>query len=260
MAPRISGVSSDDPRLYEIVHGRPQLQPGVRAKSKGARRVSELSSVRAVSAPLGSDRIHYWTFTGVSRDEHDLPADLSYDLTFLTSDAVGWERPKTHGHAHVVPELYEVLEGRAAFVVQDLRPGPSATFVGLIEAEAGDCVVIPPAMQHLTVNRGNSMLVVADVIATVAQHNYAELDAARGAAYYQRVEGEVTRNPNYLRAAPVTRWSVSGWSDATADGPLYAGLVDRRDDFAWLARADGFAFRFPDLAERLAGLMAPGGL
>jgi oxalate decarboxylase/phosphoglucose isomerase-like protein (cupin superfamily) len=245
-------VTSEDGQLYEVDNGRPSLRPGVKAEHIGTRRVGDLAAVTAVQAGLGDKhRIQYWTFSGVTRAHEQLPPDLSYDLTFVSSEPLGWECPKTHGHAHAEAELYEVLEGAAAFFVQDLQPGPAAEYVFLIEAEPGQCLVIPPFAQHITVNRGNSMLVVADLIARGAQHDYTQLSDAGGAAYYQHLDRDVIENPSYRRVPPLIRMSAADWSDAANDGPIYRRLVDRPADFAWLTRANGFAYRFPMLAHRL---------
>jgi oxalate decarboxylase/phosphoglucose isomerase-like protein (cupin superfamily) len=251
------GLTSDDGQLYEIASGTPSLRPSVKAWQLGARRVEELSSVSAVAPAKPTSEIQYWTFAGVSRRDDRLPHRLSYDLTFLSADPIGWERPKTHGHAHPEPELYEVLEGHAAFFVQDLSPGTSARFVVLIDAHPGQCVVIPPSAHHVTVNCSPSMLVVANVIARGAQHDYSQMRAARGAAYYQRVDGEVLENPSYTGAPPLTRMSAADWSDATILSPLYRGLIERPADFAWLSHPNGFASRFTELAQRLAAMKPP---
>jgi oxalate decarboxylase/phosphoglucose isomerase-like protein (cupin superfamily) len=253
-------VTSDGDPLYEITNGRPSLLPSVRAENVGARRVDELSSVTAVRPVSRRRQIQYWTFSGVKRAHDKLPPLLSYDLTFLSPEPIGWERPKTHGHAHAVPELYEVLEGQAGFFVQDLRPGPVAEFVALIEAKPGESVVIPPFAQHVTINRGDSMLVVADVIAKGAQHDYTNLREARGTAYYQRIDGGVTANPYYKRVPPLTRVSAADWSDAASDTPMYRELLERTDVFAWLTRRNGFADRFPRLAKRVGSAQRPADL
>jgi oxalate decarboxylase/phosphoglucose isomerase-like protein (cupin superfamily) len=252
-------LTPDDRQFYEITNGSPSLRPSVKTRHVGARRVEELSSVSAVAPPRRTSEIQYWTFTGVSRGDERLPDRLSYDLTFLSAHPIGWERPKTHGHAHPQPELYEVLEGHAAFFVQNLSPGPSADFIVVINVHPGQCVVIPPSAHHVTVNCGPSMLVVADVIARGAQHDYSQMRAARGAAYYQRVDGDVLENPSYTRAPPLMRMSAAEWSDATIQSPLYRGLIERPADFAWLSHPNGFASRFAELAQRLAAVKLTGG-
>jgi oxalate decarboxylase/phosphoglucose isomerase-like protein (cupin superfamily) len=254
VVPGSPSLSSEDAELYELNDGRPSLRPGVKAEHVGARRVAELAAVTAVEANRDTHGIQYWTFSGVTRAHEQLPPELSYDLTFISSQPLGWERPKTRGHAHAEPELYEVLEGAAAFLIQDLQLGPAAEFVVLVEAEQNQCVAIPPFAQHITSNLGGSMLVVADVIAKGAQHDYAPLTDACGGAYYQRVDGDVIENPSYRRVPPLIRISAADWSDAANDGPIYRRLVDRPGDFAWLTHANGFAHRFPMLAHRLANV------
>jgi oxalate decarboxylase/phosphoglucose isomerase-like protein (cupin superfamily) len=244
-------------RLYSLARGRPRLANDVGSESQGVRRVADLASVTAIEVAPSNRRIQYWTYAGVAH-EHDrellsaLP--LSYDLTFISARPIGWERPKTLGHVHVSPpgvggaELYEVLEGSATFLVQDLGPGPSASFVALITADAGDCVVIPPWAHHVTSNTGASPLVVANIVSRSVEHDYARLEAARGAAYYQRTDGHVVPNPTYRRVPPVTRTSATEWSDAAREGPIYHKLSQHPLEFAWLEQAGHFERRYAELA------------
>jgi oxalate decarboxylase/phosphoglucose isomerase-like protein (cupin superfamily) len=247
-------VSEGNASLYELTRNTPRLRAGVSAERSAVRRLGELARVTAAPVSASNRRIQYWTFSGVSaeRDLSSLSQSLlSYDLTFLAPRPVAWECAKTHGHAHVdsdtgkaVPELYEVLEGRAGFLVQDLEPGPTASFAALVEAQPGETVAIPPHFHHCTLNLGTSVLAVADVVARIVRQQYAPLRAARGMAYYVHVNGEAVRNPTYLRAPPLMRFEASEWSDA-ASSPLYVQVRARAENLMWLVEPRDLASRFP---------------
>lgn len=244
-----------------MVGGRPRLDPAFSAEHSGVRRRSEMAQVAAVPAPPGDHRVQYWTFGGVAdethdRALHDLP--LSYDLTVIPPLASAWELAKTHGHTHTnqrgpgvgFAELYEVLEGRAGFLVQDLHEGPISTFAVLIEADRGDVIVVPPLCQHAMVNLGSGTLVVADVSCRASIHDYAGVRAARGMAYYIALDGSAVRNEAYRSVPVLEQTNAQDWP-ATGGGSLYQALVRQPDTLVWLCDPDGFVARYPELGHRV---------
>jgi glucose-6-phosphate isomerase len=172
-----------------------------------------------------------------------------YDLTFLDSRPIGWEAAKTHGHLHTSghAEVYEVLQGTAGVFLQDLLPGPSATFAALIEAHPGEAVVLPPRLHHASINLGTSMLVLADVNARASEETYADLRTAGGMAYFIDTTGRAVENPAYGRVPPLQRLTAEDWL-ASDLGPLYANLVSRPSEFDWLCSEEGFWEQFPEAA------------
>ena len=234
--------------MYRFQAGRPRLEPAFTAERQGRRRLGDLAPVLAVPVSPGNRRIQYWTFGGVSDERHRealARCSVAYDLTFIPDRAVGWECPKTHGHVHVsafeggagYAELYEVLEGHAGFLVQDLQPGPMATFAALITARAGETVVIPPRLHHAVVNLGPGMLVVGDIVSRASLDEYGLLRAARGMAYYVGVDGRAVPNAAYAQVPPLARIEAADWSRA-APGPLYEMLIEHPADLEWLSETD----------------------
>lgn len=239
-------MNADSP--IRMRRGRPTLAPGFSAEAQRARRYADLAPVAAVAPGRAGRRVQYWAFSGVTDDVHreelrELP--LSYDVTVLSPNPMGWECCKTHGHVHVsrtgglqgYPELYEVLEGRAGFLVQDLLPGPRASRVTMITASAGDTVVIPPGLHHATINLGASSLVVCDVVARASDDDYRQLREAQGMAYYVRTDNNVVPNPRYANPPGLVRVTASTWSRSPA-APVYRILVDAPDTLAWLWRPE----------------------
>jgi glucose-6-phosphate isomerase len=228
--------------------GRPTLAPGFSAEAERARRYVDLAPVAAVAPGRAGRRVQYWAFSGVAEDVHrgqlrELP--LSYDVTVLSPNPMGWECCKTHGHVHAssagdlpgYPELYEVLEGKAGFLVQDLLPGPRASQVTMITASAGDTVVIPPGLHHATINLGASTLVVCDLVARSSDDDYRHLREAHGMAYFVGQQGDVVPNRRYRDLPPLVWVAAASWSRAP-QGPIYQLLVDDPDALAWLWRPE----------------------
>ena len=92
------------------------------------------------------------------------------------------------------PELYEVLEGIAHFLLQT----NALDDVVLIEARKGDIVVIPPGYGHVTINPTLvETLIMANLVSTAFSSDYTWYDTMHGAAYYELVGGDVSKNPAY---------------------------------------------------------------
>ena len=222
----------------------PHLAARSTAERAGRRRYGELTPVAAVPPGRSAQRIQYWSFAGVTATKHRevlRASPVSYDLTIIPARPMGWERPKTHGHVHVAPgspgrsypELYEVLEGRAGFLVQDLEPGPSSSFATLIEASAGDVVVLPAGFHHVSINLGSTTLVFADLVCRDSDDDYSLLRAAHGMAHYVGVDDGIVENPAYRTVPTLTRLSASEWA-GSFDGPIYGHLLAGSPILDWL--------------------------
>jgi oxalate decarboxylase/phosphoglucose isomerase-like protein (cupin superfamily) len=246
----------------EFERGRPRLGRGFAAEHYGHRTYAELSAVAAVPPGRAGRRVQYWTFADVADAEHTshlraLP--VSYDITVLSARPMAWERPKTQGHVHTsrdvagvgFPELYEVLDGHAGFLVQDLLPGPGATFCALIDATEGETVVIPPLLHHITINLGEAPLVVADVVCRASDDDYRGLRAAHGMANYLRTDGAAIPNPSYRAAPSVERVSAAGWA-AAPFSPLFDGLSASAGPPGWLCDGSRFVDVYPELWGRVS--------
>ncbi|MEM2948812.1 MAG: glucose-6-phosphate isomerase family protein [Candidatus Bilamarchaeaceae archaeon] len=131
--------------------------------------------------------------------------DIRYDITLIPDWTFGEERPKTYGHCHPIaehgltyPEVYQLLDGEGVFILQrELRDG--SFFVSVVEAKAGDVVLIPPNFCHVSVNCGKALL-LANAVYNSFNPDYSLFKRNRGAAYYLTKEGIFNQNPNYIVA------------------------------------------------------------
>ena len=95
--------------------------------------------------------------------------NLRYDITIIPPGMMGCEYIKTAGHYHpqapgsavTYPELYEVLEGEALYLLQN----EDLSDVVAINAVAGDKVLVPPNYGHITINRSNKILKMSNFVA-----------------------------------------------------------------------------------------------
>lgn len=128
---------------------------------------------------------------------------VRYDLTVIPPAWVGREPVRTHGHYHAVspdggltyPELYQVVHGRAWFLLQKPGPGGAEALVA-VKAGEGEYVLVPPGYGHVTVNVGRTTLVVANWVERHFASSFTEVRNRRGFAYY------VVRGQNGLELAP----------------------------------------------------------
>lgn len=126
--------------------------------------------------------------------------DLRYDITTLLARNICGERVKTKGHYHPsspsgpgFPEVYEVLSGHAHYLLQ----ARDLSDVVMVDAREGDIVVIPPGYGHVTINAGDSELIMANIVSCAFESEYGAYEKRRGAAYYEMADGVLIRNPAY---------------------------------------------------------------
>lgn len=127
--------------------------------------------------------------------------NLRYDLTVIPPRDLCGEMVKTKGHYHPdteagvgYPEIYEVLEGSAHYLLQSR----ALDDIVMIEAQAGDLVIIPPGYGHITINpTKDTTLVMANIVSTAFESEYAEYENMHGAAWYELTSGDLKRNPHY---------------------------------------------------------------
>ena len=153
----------------------------------------------------------YYMYRDLSRSPGDRAwlreEGLRYDITVIPARTLCGEYVKTKGHYHPpdprgvpYPEIYEVLEGRAHFLLQT----KAADDIRLLEALPGDRALIPPGFGHVTINPGRGTLVMANIVSTGFESDYSTYEELRGAAYYELEGGALVRNSRYPAvAAPV---------------------------------------------------------
>ncbi len=247
--------------------GLVRLDDEVVVEEDAVRRLSELE--RVAREPVGRDgsRVEYRMLNGVrlAGDDHLEGLALRYELTAMTGRPIGWEAAKTAGHVHVrpdgarlgYPEVVEVLHGVAGFLIQDLsieEAGPSSTRAWLVRAHAGDRVVFPPMLAHVTINLGAGPLLFSDVIDRRASGIYSDVAAARGFAWYVGADGSTEANPRYLEHPPLEEIGAGDWSSPVST-PLYRAFSADPNAFGWLSDPDRFPEVAPDVWARVRYLL-----
>lgn len=256
-----------DPETKQIVfedgaaeHGAPQ--PDIRHRGemqavlydRQARDLDELYYMYREVAPAGD--------AGLIRQK-----GLRYDITVIVPGTLGGEYVKTAGHYHpekagtglTYPEVYEVLHGRAHYLLQ--RPQPEAAGGGLsaallVAAKPGDKVLIPPHFGHITINPGDDYLIMSNWVARDFVSIYEPIREAGGGAYFElsTEEGpEFLVNPHYREAPPLQRCPVTAVPQLNlmTGFPLYRLFQENRDSFDFLVYPENYTAIFDDYLQRL---------
>ena len=134
--------------------------------------------------------------------------DLRYDITIIPPNMLGREYIKTAGHYHPLvpggsvtyPELYEVMEGEALYLLQS----QDLSDVVAVYASAGDKVLVPPCYGHITINRSNKTLKMANFVARNFSSLYDPFRVNGGGAYFFTREGWI-KNDRCKEAAELRR-------------------------------------------------------
>lgn len=120
-------------------------------------------------------------------------AGLRYDITVIPPGYfIGGEKEffRTAGHYHAFlperdityPEAYEVISGRAYWLIQRPSPGDPRTLeeIYIVEAGPGEKAIIPPNFGHISINASSEPLILANWIAAEIAHNYRPYRELRG--------------------------------------------------------------------------------
>jgi glucose-6-phosphate isomerase, archaeal len=166
------------------------------AVKPGVRTFEEMKPVLKDHSVKPSSDTMYYMYRNVQFPDHEkiiADAKVSYDITVIPSMMVGHEFNKTQGHFHAVkeglgiayPEVYEVLNGHALFLLQKMDEYYNELLsVIAIEARTGDRVIFPPNYGHSIMNLGIDTLVTSNWVGTTFERMYKLVVDHKGMAYY----------------------------------------------------------------------------
>ncbi|WP_292488010.1 glucose-6-phosphate isomerase family protein [Methanohalobium sp.] len=155
----------------------------------------------------------YYMYRDLYKDDYDFETikkhNLRYDITVIPPKMVGREYVKTAGHCHPkvpdtdvsYPEVYQVLEGYATYLLQKMEGGKVEDVV-VINAQAGDYVVIPPDYCHITINTSDETLKMANWVCREFSSLYDSIKQRSGGAYYLIDTGFI-KNPEYYEVPQI---------------------------------------------------------
>lgn len=141
----------------------------------------------------------YYMYRNLKQKGH-----LRYDITIIPFRMLGQEFVKTKGHEHPgnFSELYEVLKGRAIFLLQKEENGLIKD-VYAIKAKPKDKVFIPSGYGHVTINPGPEKLKIANWVSDQFESDYSLFLEKGGACYFLLKEAGWLKNNNYSAIPPL---------------------------------------------------------
>lgn len=194
-----------------------ELEFGVRTKEPDVRMLHDMDDVlydQEWAKGIENLELYYmYRDLFLSRRDGDLFVEqgIRYDITIIPPLMLGCEYVKTAGHYHPLvpgqivtyPEVYEVLEGEATYLLQK----EDLSDVVVVRARAGDKVVVPPDYGHITINESNKRLKMANFVAREFSSIYDPIKERGGGAYFL-TEGGFVENPSCEDAAPLREIEV----------------------------------------------------
>ena len=120
------------------------------------------------------------------------------------------------------------MKGHAHYLLQ----AHNLSQVIVVDAYAGDLVMVPPGFGHVTINpTKDTVLQMANLVSSRFQSDYREYEKLRGAAYYEMTTGDFLKNPSYPDLPSLRRVKASKYRDISGElgVPLYSMVEKRRD-------------------------------
>jgi glucose-6-phosphate isomerase len=236
---------------------RPELtfETGINSTAPGIRTLDEMREV-LLDKEINSPRDLYYMY----RDIHKISDSpllkknrLRYDVTMIKPDMLGQELMKTAGHYHPgsYGELYEVVNGKCFCMLQ--RPNTAdhgiIEEVILVEAEAGEKIVIPPGFGHILINPGPEYLVTSNWVSSEFKSEYDLYKLAGGAAYFVvKSGGKIQFQPNAYFKKNATMKTAKPAREIAKFGlkagkPIYPLITEDASKLAFLNQPTDFDYQ-----------------
>lgn len=200
-----------------------KLSEDLAGGDSSARKLFDLKDVLMDDVDLDGNRDLYHMYRDVHKfeDEGIIRSNgLRYDMTVILPGMIGEEYTKTLGHYHPdkegqlvsYPEVYEVISGRAFYLLQRAKRTENDFNYGvieeayLVEVKAGEKAIMPPDFGHVTINIDNEPLVMSNWVCSGFQSDYSEIKKFQGVCYYLLKSGsgyQVVKNPKYSQVADI---------------------------------------------------------
>lgn len=196
----------------------------------------------------------YYMFRDLAKNDADLEVikahHLRYDITVIPPRMLGSEYTKTIGHYHPevpgtdvsYPEIYQVLEGSATYLLQKVEheEGDIVLDVAVIKAEKGDIVIVPPRYGHVTINASEKTLEMANWVCRDFSSIYEPIKRLCGASYFLLKDG-FSKNPLYREIPPIRDLKPLAYEDfgLNSKGNMYE-LIHKIEKLRFLTSPQDF--------------------
>ena len=208
------------PLAFNPITDSLHLADGIICDIVSVRTAAQMTEYIGESGVMASDGTIYSVWRNIARQEDEARLRLShlrYDITVLkTGHFTGQKKEffRTAGHYHPVkpgtgiayPEVFEVISGRACWLLQRPAANDNGNIdeIYAVEAGPGEKAVILPGFGHISINAGAEPLIMANWVGDTFQYDYDPWRKFRGGGWraVERPGGngmEFTKNGNYSR-------------------------------------------------------------
>ncbi len=238
------------------------FEDGLVCASTGTKRARDMVGLLSEYSEAAADEIIYDVYRDIvfAKDKHVFSRDqYRYDITYIMPGTVGQECKKTSGHFHLFnpihtntyPEVYEVLEGTAMFVLQradNFERQEDELVVDdliLVKVEAGQTLLVPANYGHCSVNIGEGPMIFSNLAYVPCGIDYAPVKKNGGMAVFaKKKDGKLffEKNKKYTRA-PMPKFAVVKENPDLGirfGYPVYASYINRPSAFRFLGRVDEY--------------------
>lgn len=128
---------------------------------------------------------------------------MRYDLTIIPPQMLGEEFIRTKGNQNSdnLPELYQVLEGEAVFLLQRAK-AKTIEEILVIKARENEFIHVPGDCSVVIINPGKKTLKIANWVSEENRNIYQELEKMGGMGYFYTLAGW-RKNPAYEKVPPI---------------------------------------------------------
>ncbi len=250
--------------------------PGMKEIEPALRNLGEMKDVLYSEAALDRDPALplYYMYRDVHLAEHRSffrEAGIRYDITVLVPGMLEREYVKTAGHYHpfkegtgcTYPEVYEVLQGEAHYLLQKPRnfddPAAGLDEVLVVAAGPGDKVLIPPGFGHITINPGSGFLVMSNLVADNFDSIYGPIKEMGGAGYYEVAPAGKEQGPVFIPNVRYPSLPPLCFTEPVElpnfflikEIPQYRSFVEHREDFDFLTSPEYYEEEFSSYLQDL---------
>jgi len=239
----------------EITSGALSFGPEVNFVEMNERMLSDLKGVLYKNNGIDFDCSIYKMYRSVElNNDQEIFKDIRHDITSMPAGKINGEFVKTFGHYHPkynalsYPEIYQVVNGKAVFILQDDKDPVSEIF--FVFANTNEIIIIPPGFGHISINISPDNLVLANLIFTHFDSLYEPYERKKGAAYYLTEDSplEWKANLNYKNLPePKLVRPLNPWNNQF----IYDLFKNNSSNLQFLAEPNHFPFKKEEiLAEK----------
>src|SRR3989304_3665222 len=212
-----------------------------------SRTIRDMEKVLKDKIIINDDSLYYMYRDVRERvDEEKIKANkLRYDLTVILPRMIGREFNKTYGHYHPssYPEVYEVISGRALYLLQ--KQGKNDDEIDeafLIEVNAGEKTIIPPNFGHITINPLFKPLVMSNWVCNDFNSEYESFESHQGGSFYV-FKSKIIKNSHYKKLPKLIRARPKELPQfgLKFGKPMYTALVQNIKALKYLSHPEIFS-------------------